>query len=124
MSQVSLSARELNQLVADIRRRPVKAGPYPFRRLGALARQVHGGGCQTDVNTLVTNDTGSLTFSRGLVARLLSGVRLAPDRHAGRVDAIAIQHLDRIRKREAAMNPPRVRKTRRWTTKYRNINIT
>lgn len=113
MSQV---ARGFNQLVADVRRRPVKAGPYPFCWPVAPAGQVRDGGT-IDVHTPITNcannnrhrtspddrvtsGAGRLTSSRGLVARDLSGVRLAPDRHAGQVDVIAEQRDERIHTNE------------------------
>ncbi len=109
-SQVSVMARELDDLVTDFRNRPLDAGPYTFVWIDALTQKVREGGrtiivhclVATGVNTdgqreilgidVVTAEDGAgwLAFLRGLVARGLTGVKLVTsDCHAGLRDAIA-----------------------------------
>lgn len=109
-SQVSVMARELDELVTDFRNRPLDAGPYTFVWIDALTQKVREGGRTIIVHCLVAtgvnNDgqreilgidvvsaedgAGWLAFLRGLVARGLSGVKLVTsDCHAGLRDAIA-----------------------------------
>ncbi|WP_223168184.1 IS256 family transposase [Nonomuraea sp. SYSU D8015] len=109
-SQVSVMARELDQMVADFRNRPLGAGPYTFVWIDALTQKVREGGRTVNVHALVAtgvnadghreilgidvvsseDGAGWLAFLRGLVARGLSGVSLViSDCHAGLRDAIA-----------------------------------
>jgi putative transposase len=109
-SQVSVMARELDELVADFRNRPLDGGPYTFVWIDALTQKVREGGRTIIVHCLVAtgvnaggqreilgldvvtaeDGAGWLAFLRGLVARGLSGVKLVTsDCHAGLRDAIA-----------------------------------
>ncbi|MFE3455892.1 IS256 family transposase [Nonomuraea sp. NPDC059194] len=109
-SQVSVMARELDQMVAEFRDRPLDAGPYTFVWIDALTQKVREGGRTVNVHALVAtgvnadghreilgidvvsseDGAGWLAFLRGLVARGLSGVSLViSDCHAGLRDAIA-----------------------------------
>lgn len=109
-SQVSVMARELDEMVADFRSRPLDAGPYTFVWIDALTQKVREGGRTVNVHALVAtgvnadghreilgievvsseDGAGWLAFLRGLVARGLSGVALViSDCHAGLRDAIA-----------------------------------
>jgi transposase-like protein len=109
-SQVSVMARELDEMVADFRDRPLDAGPYTFVWIDALTQKVREGGRTVNVHALVAtgvnagghreilgidvvsseDGAGWLAFLRGLVARGLSGVSLVvSDCHAGLRDAIA-----------------------------------
>jgi transposase-like protein len=109
-SQVSLMARELDEMVADFRNRPLDAGPYTFVWIDALTQKVREGGRTVTVHALIATGVNSdgqreilgldvassedgagwLAFLRGLVARGLSGVMLVvSDCHAGLRDAIA-----------------------------------
>jgi putative transposase len=109
-SQVSVLARELDEMVTDFRGRPLDAGPYTFCWIDALTQKVREGGRTVTVHVLIAtgvNDDGHreilgvdvvtaedgagwLAFLRGLVARGLSGVKMVTsDCHAGLRDAIA-----------------------------------
>jgi transposase-like protein len=109
-SQVSVMARELDQMVGEFRSRPLDAGPYTFVWVDALTQKVREGGRTVNVHALVAtgvnaggqreilgidvvaseDGAGWLAFLRGLVARGLSGVTLVvSDCHAGLRDAIA-----------------------------------
>ncbi|MFB9477717.1 IS256 family transposase [Nonomuraea salmonea] len=109
-SQVSVMARELDQMVSEFRNRPLDAGPYTFVWIDALTQKVREGGRTVNVHALVAtgvnadghreilgidvvsseDGAGWLAFLRGLVARGLSGVSLViSDCHAGLRDAIA-----------------------------------
>ena len=109
-SQVSLMARELDEMVADFRSRPLDAGPYSFVWIDALTQKVREGGRTVGVHVLIAtgvnadghreilgvdvvsceDGAGWLAFLRGLVARGLSGVAMVTsDCHAGLRDAIA-----------------------------------
>jgi putative transposase len=109
-SQVSIMARELDEMVTDFRNRPLDQGPYTFAWIDALTQKVREGGrtiivhclVATGVNSegqreilgleVVTGEDGAgwLAFLRGLVARGLTGVKLVTsDCHAGLRDAIA-----------------------------------
>jgi putative transposase len=109
-SQVSVLARELDEMVADFRDRPLDAGPYTFCWIDALTQKVREGGRTVTVHALIAvgvnadghreilgvdvtsaeDGAGWLAFLRGLVARGLSGVKLVTsDCHAGLRDAIA-----------------------------------
>jgi transposase-like protein len=109
-SQVSVLARELDQMVADFRSRPLDAGPYTFMWIDALTQKVREGGRTVNVHALIAtgvnadghretlgldvasaeDGAGWLAFLRSLVARGLSGVQLVTsDCHAGLRDAIA-----------------------------------
>ncbi|MFC4121397.1 IS256 family transposase, partial [Nonomuraea zeae] len=109
-SQVSVMARELDQMVSEFRDRPLDAGPYTFVWIDALTQKVREGGRTVNVHALVAtgvnadghreilgidvvsseDGAGWLAFLRGLVARGLSGVSLViSDCHAGLRDAIA-----------------------------------
>jgi putative transposase len=108
-SQVSVMARELDELVRDFRERPLDEGPYTFVAADALTMKVREGGrvikiavmVATGVNAdgfrevlgVATSTSGSgagwNTFFKDLVARGLNGVALVTsDAHAGLVDAI------------------------------------
>jgi transposase-like protein len=108
-SQVSRMAKELDEVVAEFRSRPLDAGPYTFCWADALAIKVREGGRVVNAHALiavgVNNDghreilgvdvtsaedgAGWLAFFRGLTARGLSGVQLVTsDAHRGLVDAI------------------------------------
>jgi putative transposase len=109
-SQVSRMAKELDELVAQFRNRPLDAGPYTFCWADALAIKVREGGRVVNAHALiavgVNNDghreilgldvtsvedgAGWLAFFRSLTARGLTGVQLiTSDAHRGPVDAIA-----------------------------------
>lgn len=109
-SQVSVMARQLDEMVAGFRNRPLDAGPYTFVWIDALTQKVREGGRTVNVHALVAtgvnadghreilgvevvsseDGAGWLAFLRGLVARGLSGVALViSDCHAGLRDAIA-----------------------------------
>src|SRR5215216_5862692 len=109
-SQVSRLAKSLDQIVEDFRTRPLDGGPYPYLTLDALEVKCREGGRTVNVCVVhavavnrdgfreslgldvVTSEDGAgwLAFLRSLVARGLSGVRLATsDAHPGLVDAIA-----------------------------------
>jgi transposase-like protein len=109
-SQVSRLAKSLDEIVEDFRTRPLDGAPYPYLTLDALVVKCREGGRTVNacvvhavgVNRdgfreslgldVVTAEDGAawLAFMRGLVARGLSGVKLASsDAHPGLVDAIA-----------------------------------
>lgn len=108
-SQVSVMARDLDELVRDFRERPLDEGPYTFVAADALTMKVREGGrvlkiavmVATGVNadgfreilgvTTSTAESGAgwNSFFKDLVARGLNGVALVTsDAHAGLVDAI------------------------------------
>lgn len=108
-SQVSVMARDLDELVRDFRERPLGAGPYTFVAADALTMKVREGGRVIKIAVMVptginadgfreilgvatsTAESGAgwNTFFEDLVARGLSGVALVTsDAHAGLVDAI------------------------------------
>src|SRR5712692_3723872 len=109
-SQVSRLAKSLDQIVEDFRTRRLDAGPYAYVTFDALVVKCREGGRTVNVCVVhavgvnrdgfreslgldvVTAEDGAawLAFLRSLVARGLSGVRLATsDAHPGLVDAIA-----------------------------------
>lgn len=109
-SQVSLMARELDEMVADFRNRPLDQGPCTFVWIDALTQKVREGGRTVTVHVLIAtgvnadghrevlgvdvvsseDGAGWLAFLRGLVARGLSGVKMVTSGcHAGLRDAIA-----------------------------------
>src|ERR1700757_649932 len=109
-SQVSAMAAELDEMVEEVRSRPLDAGPYTFVWIDALTQKVREGGRTVNVHCLIAtgvnaagyreilgvdvtsseDGAGWLAFLRGLVARGLSGVALViSDDHAGLVSAIA-----------------------------------
>jgi transposase-like protein len=109
-SQVSELAKDLDEMVADFRNRPLDQGPYTYVWADALTMKVREGGrivniaCLLAVGVnaeghreilgvdLATTEDGAgwLAFFRGLVARGLSGVQLViSDDHTGLVNAIA-----------------------------------
>ena len=109
-SQVSEMAKDLDEMVAGFRNRPLDAGPYTYLWADALTMKVREGGrivniaCLLAVGVnaeghreilgvdLATTEDGAgwLAFFRGLVARGLTGVQLViSDDHSGLVDAIA-----------------------------------
>jgi putative transposase len=109
-SQVSRLAKSLDQIVEDFRTRPLDGAPYAHVTLDALVVKCREGGRTVNVCVVhavgvnrdgfreslgldvVTAEDGAawLAFVRGLVARGLSGVKLASsDAHPGLVDAIA-----------------------------------
>jgi transposase-like protein len=109
-SQVSELAKDLDEMVADFRNRPLDAGPYTYVWADALTMKVREGGrivniaCLLAVGVnaeghreilgvdLATTEDGAgwLALFRGLVARGLSGVQLViSDDHTGLVNAIA-----------------------------------
>ncbi len=108
-SQVSEMAKDLDELVADFRHRPLDQGPYTYVWADALTMRVREGGRVVNVACLTatavnadghreilgldvtTSEDGAgwLAFLRSLVARGLSGVQLViSDDHPGLVDAI------------------------------------
>ena len=108
-SQVSVMARDLDELVRDFRERPLDAGPYTFVAADALTMKVREGGrvikiavmLATGVNAegfreilgvaTSTSESGAgwNTFFKDLVARGLSGVALVTsDAHTGLVEAV------------------------------------
>jgi transposase-like protein len=109
-SQVSELAKDLDEMVADFRNRPLDAGPYTYLWADALTMRVREGGRIVNVACLLavgvnceghreilgvdvaTSEDGAgwLAFLRSLVARGLSGVQLViSDDHPGLTDAIA-----------------------------------
>ena len=109
-SQVSRLAKSLDGIVEDFRTRPLDGAPYAYVTLDALVVKCREGGRTVNVCVVhavgvnkegfreslgldvVTSEDGAawLAFMRGLVARGLSGVKLASsDAHPGLVDAIA-----------------------------------
>jgi transposase-like protein len=109
-SQVSVMARELDEMVTGFRNRPLDQGPYTFVWIDALTQKVREGGRTVTVHALIAtgvnadghreilgldvvtaeDGAGWLAFLRGLVARGLSGVKMVTsDCHAGLRDAIA-----------------------------------
>jgi putative transposase len=109
-SQVSRLAKSLDQIVEDFRTRPLDGAPYAYVTLDALEIKCREGGRTVNVCVVhavgvnrdgfreslgldvVTSEDGAgwLAFLRSLVARGLSGVRLASsDAHPGLVAAIA-----------------------------------
>ena len=52
-SQVSVMARELDEVVADFRSRPLDQGPYTFVWIDALTQKVREGGHAVTVHTLI-----------------------------------------------------------------------
>jgi len=109
-SQVSELARSLDETVTAFRNRPLDGGPYTSIWLDALTQKCREGGRIVNVATVVatgvnadgqreilgvavitTEDgAGWTAFLRGLVARGLTGVRLAiADAHVGLTQAIA-----------------------------------
>jgi len=108
-SQVSVMARELDELVRDFRERPLDEGPYTFVAADALTMKVREGGRVIKIAVMVatgvnadgfrevlgvatsTSESGAgwNSFFKDLVARGLNGVALVTsDAHAGLVDAI------------------------------------
>jgi transposase-like protein len=109
-SQVSRLAQSLDGIVEDFRSRPLDGAPYPYVTFDALVVKCREGGRTVNVCVVhavgvnrdgfreslgldvVTAEDGAawLAFLRSLVARGLSGVKLATsDAHPGLVDAIA-----------------------------------
>src|SRR5437667_9559414 len=109
-SQVSRLAKSLDQIVEDFRTRPLDGAPYVYVTFDALVVKCREGGRTVNVcvvHAVAVNRAGVreslgldvvsaedgaawLAFLRSLVARGLSGVRLATsDAHPGLVDAIA-----------------------------------
>jgi len=110
-SQVSELAKDLDEMVADFRNRPLDEGPYTYVWADALTMKVREGGRIVNVACLLavgvnsegrreilgvdvaTSEDGAswLGFFCSLVARGLSGVQLVIfDDHTGLVDAIEI----------------------------------
>ncbi len=108
-SQVSVMARDLDELVRDFRERPLDAGPYTFVAADALTMKVREGGRVIKIAVMVatgvnadgfreilgvatsTSESGAgwNSFFKDLVARGLSGVALVTsDAHTGLVDAV------------------------------------
>jgi transposase-like protein len=108
-SQVSELAKDLDEMVADFRGRPLDAGPYTYVWADALTMKVREGGRIVNVACLLavgvnseghreilgvdvaTSEDGAgwLAFLRSLVARGLSGVQLViSDDHTGLVEAV------------------------------------
>jgi putative transposase len=108
-SQVSVMARDLDQLVTDFRDRPLDTGPYTFLAADALTMKVREGGRVVKVAVMVAtgvnadgyreilgvavssaeSGAGWNSFFKDLVARGLNGVALVTsDAHAGLVEAI------------------------------------
>jgi putative transposase len=109
-SRVAEMARELDELVATFRTRPLDAGPYAYLWIDAQTQRCRDGGRVVNVATvtaigvnaegyrevlgcdvITTEDGASWTaFLRDLVARGLSGVRLVvSDDHKGLKQAVA-----------------------------------
>lgn len=109
-SQVSEMAKELDEVVDGFRNRPLDQGPYTCLWLDAISQRCREGGRVVNVATViatavnaqgkrevlgldvVTNEDGAgwKAFLRGLVARGLSGVKLAiSDDHQGLNSALA-----------------------------------
>jgi len=108
-TQVSVMARDLDELVKDFRERPLDQGPYTFLAADALTMKVREGGriikiavmIATGVNadgyreilgvgtSTTESGAGWNTFFKDLVARGLNGVALVTsDAHTGLVEAI------------------------------------
>jgi putative transposase len=108
-SQVSVMAKDLDELVRDFRERPLDAGPYTFVAADALTMKVREGGRVVKIAVMVAtgvnadgyreilgvatstaeSGAGWNSFFKDLVARGLSGVALVTsDAHAGLVDAV------------------------------------
>jgi putative transposase len=108
-SQVSVMAKDLDELVRDFRERPLDEGPYTFVAADALTMKVREGGRVIKIAVMVatgvnadgfreilgvatsTTESGAgwNSFFKDLVARGLNGVALVTsDAHAGLVDAI------------------------------------
>ena len=111
-SQVSELAKELDPVVESFRNRPLDDGPYTFVWLDAMAQRCREGGRVVSVVTAIAtgvnrdghreilgldvftseDEAGWTSFLRGLVARGLSGVKLATsDAHSGLKAAIAAE---------------------------------
>lgn len=109
-SQVSDMAKELDEVVEGFRNRPLDQGPYSFLWLDAISQRCREGGRVVNVATViatavnaqgrrevlgvdvVTKEDGAgwTAFLRGLVARGLSGLKLAiSDDHLGIKAALA-----------------------------------
>jgi transposase-like protein len=108
-SQVSVMAKDLDELVRDFRERPLDEGPYTFLAADALTMRVREGGRVIKIAVMVAtgvnadgfreilgvatstaeSGAGWNNFFKDLVARALNGVALVTsDAHAGLVDAI------------------------------------
>jgi len=108
-SQVSVMARDLDQLVRDFRERPLGEGPYTFLAADALTMKVREGGQVVKIAVMVAtgvnadgyreilgiatstaeSGAGWNSFFKDLVARGLNGVGLVTsDAHTGLVDAV------------------------------------
>jgi putative transposase len=111
-SQVSELAKELDPVVESFRNRPLDDGPYTFVWLDAMAQRCREGGRVVSVVTAIAtgvnsdghreilgidvftseDEAGWTSFLRSLVARGLSGVKLATsDAHTGLKAAIAAE---------------------------------
>jgi transposase-like protein len=109
-SRVAEMARELDELVATFRTRPLDAGPYAYLWIDAQTQRCRDGGRVVNVATVtaigvnvegyrevlgcdvITTEDGAgwTAFLRDLVARGLSGVRLVvSDDHQGLKQAVA-----------------------------------
>lgn len=109
-SRVAEMARELDELVAAFRTRPLDAGPYAYLWIDAQTQRCRDGGRVVNVATVtaigvnaegdreilgcdvITTEDGAgwTAFLRDLVARGLSGVRLVvADDHKGLKQAVA-----------------------------------
>ena len=109
-SRVAEMARELDELVATFRTRPLDAGPYAYLWIDAQTQRCRDGGRVVNVATVtaigvnaegyrevlgcdvITTEDGAgwTAFLRDLVARGLSGVRLVvSDDHKGLKQALA-----------------------------------
>ena len=110
-SQVSEMAKDLDEMAADFRDRPLDAGPYSYVWADALTMKVRGRGRIVNIACLLAvgvnseghreilgldpatteHGAGWLAFLRSLVARGLSGTQLViSDDHTGLVDATEI----------------------------------
>jgi putative transposase len=110
-SQVSETAKDLDDQVEAFRTRPLRDGPYTFVAADALTMKVREGGRVVKVAVMVatgvnadgyreilgmhvaTTESGAgwLAFFRDLVARGLTGVALVTsDAHTGLVDAVGV----------------------------------
>jgi putative transposase len=109
-SRVAEMARELDELVATFRTRPLDAGPYAYLWIDAQTQRCRDGGRVVNVATVtaigvnaegyrevlgcdvITTEDGAgwTAFLRDLVARGLSGIRLVvSDDHKGLKQAVA-----------------------------------